>query len=542
MLIDLPPFLTISSTVAACSLLPLGLGLLRSQIAHETSRRVLRLERERASLRFELDWMACLADRRTAATRLITLLEHTTDATAEGWIVSRNGKILAATTAAARLASPGGTATESLRSNRLVFPCGTEPTSSPEIVLSELPTISGSVAHDARLFSRLCQSSLFNDWSEEEASEEKASSSELALVRDMLELRTLTDLEFSSPEEMLVEFLNKLVGLTEYDRAMLFRESDDEDGLELVAVGGRFATVATMQSTRDADMTWIEDRVGERNSAGQRATKLACAPEVIREDARLLIPVCGPNGDEAWLLLSSNRQISVSESDVELAQWGAQFIVQTFERALAMMQVEHQARRDELTGLANRRTFESEFRKMLQRGSGTQEGMAVLLLDIDHFKPVNDTLGHLAGDHALRETAKVLSQTLRNGRVTDRPLLARYGGEEFVVLLEDIPESAAKRIAEELRRSIEEARVEWDGRRVPLTVSIGVVHARGSKLVGQELLAKADQALYAAKRGGRNRVIVSNEQLCAVAAQKSTATESDITCDTWTTPDAEISL
>ena len=127
-----------------------------------------------------------------------------------------------------------------------------------------------------------------------------------------------------------------------------------------------------------------------------------------------------------------------------------------------------------------------------------------MLLDLDHFKKLNDTYGHPAGDAALRSLARLLDQHLRKGDQA-----ARYGGEEFVVIL---PGSDAERsigAAERLRLALEKHRFVFEGARIPLSASLGVAVWPGDGRDPEPLLAAADRALYAAKEAGRNRVVAA---------------------------------
>lgn len=163
------------------------------------------------------------------------------------------------------------------------------------------------------------------------------------------------------------------------------------------------------------------------------------------------------------------------------------------------------ALREPLTGLCNRRYFMERLTAELATTRRHRRPLALLLVDIDHFKAVNDLHGHLAGDEALR----VLSQVMR-GAVRDSDLLARYGGEEFVILMRDSGLEEGAALAERVRRAVAEHRFPWKGKYLKLTVSIGV-GAAGSDCQTEphELLESADQALYQAKRAGRNRVAPS---------------------------------
>jgi diguanylate cyclase (GGDEF)-like protein len=152
---------------------------------------------------------------------------------------------------------------------------------------------------------------------------------------------------------------------------------------------------------------------------------------------------------------------------------------------------------DGLTGVANRRHFDETLALECRRAARSRSPMSLLMLDLDYFKPFNDEHGHQAGDELLRRVAQTLRDTVH--RAAD--LVARYGGEEFVVLLPETNAEDAYRIAEALRRSIEDTRM--------VTVSIGVatqVPEREARAC-DELVRLADEALYVAKRAGRNRVV-----------------------------------
>jgi diguanylate cyclase (GGDEF)-like protein len=152
---------------------------------------------------------------------------------------------------------------------------------------------------------------------------------------------------------------------------------------------------------------------------------------------------------------------------------------------------------DQLTGLLNRRALEPRFAEISEQAALTDQPVSVVLADLDHFKSINDEHGHGVGDAVLRDVAYAMRRTLRTFE-----LLYRLGGEEFALLLPGAAEEDAARIAEGLRVAIEE--LETAGLQV--TCSFGVATARGERIALESLVADADAALYAAKRGGRNRV------------------------------------
>ena len=156
---------------------------------------------------------------------------------------------------------------------------------------------------------------------------------------------------------------------------------------------------------------------------------------------------------------------------------------------------------DPLTGAWNRRGFTSESERMLRESQKSGARAAVLFLDLDHFKAINDRYGHAFGDQVLQ----LLTATLKSAvRSTD--FIARLGGEEFATVLYGAPREKAAEIAERIRSSFAERAAVVDGEQVAATVSVGIVHHEGPIVDLSELLGQADKALYRAKERGRNRV------------------------------------
>jgi diguanylate cyclase (GGDEF)-like protein len=163
---------------------------------------------------------------------------------------------------------------------------------------------------------------------------------------------------------------------------------------------------------------------------------------------------------------------------------------------------------DPLTGIANRRSFLHEADLIAKRHLGNPRPTAVLLIDLDHFKSINDRFGHALGDRVLEIFTETARQSIRS---TD--LIGRLGGEEFAAVLYDTGRDKAMAVADRIRDSFALASQEVEGRPVCATVSIGVVHCEAAMLDMPQLLAQADQALYFAKENGRNRVEVASLDL-----------------------------
>ena len=159
--------------------------------------------------------------------------------------------------------------------------------------------------------------------------------------------------------------------------------------------------------------------------------------------------------------------------------------------------------RDALTGVHNRRALDTRGRKLYDQMLKTDRPISVLMLDIDHFKQVNDLYGHAAGDVALAHFAQVIGNQVRG---TD--FVARYGGEEFTILLPSAPLAPAMRLAEKMRQAVQDAEILHGERKLKVTTSVGVTAAfPGDEATFAQALARADKNLYRAKRNGRNRVM-----------------------------------
>lgn len=191
--------------------------------------------------------------------------------------------------------------------------------------------------------------------------------------------------------------------------------------------------------------------------------------------------------------------------EVRVNERTAELHVALGELRLANRRLQEYSLRDGLTNVHNRRYLDEALPRAVSVAMQRQEPLCLLLIDIDHFKRINDTYGHLAGDDCLRDVADVLRQQVREAD----DFVARYGGEEFVVILPGASIEVARQRAESLRRAVAQIRVPDEQQAIALTISIGVAKLnREASQATDDLLKRADQALYAAKQHGRNRVVV----------------------------------
>jgi diguanylate cyclase (GGDEF)-like protein len=207
------------------------------------------------------------------------------------------------------------------------------------------------------------------------------------------------------------------------------------------------------------------------------------------------------------LYLNTEREITEDQADLlnGVASQGAIAI----RHAQLFQAQEENALTDELTKLPNRRALAQRFLEEMHRAKRYHKSIAFLMIDLDHFKQVNDTYGHLNGDAVLADLAGILTSGARESDVC-----ARYGGEEFGIILQETTEQGARTLAERIRTKV--AAATFPGG-MKLTISIGVA-ATAEPTLFTTLMEKADQALYAAKQGGRNQVRVADMQ--ATSKQK----------------------
>jgi two-component system, cell cycle response regulator len=193
----------------------------------------------------------------------------------------------------------------------------------------------------------------------------------------------------------------------------------------------------------------------------------------------------------------------------------------TLQKALVASneRLERLSNTDALTGLANKRAFETEMRRMFEHSIRYDRPLSIGLLDVDHFKAFNDSFGHLTGDAVLRHVAEILRTCTRKS-----DLVARYGGEEFIIVMPETHLLEAVQVAEKVRIAVAERALQFAGERRSVTVSIGVAGLPHTKFDTIEtLIDAADRALYRAKEAGRNRVGVERRREASRFTLKSCA-------------------
>jgi len=218
-------------------------------------------------------------------------------------------------------------------------------------------------------------------------------------------------------------------------------------------------------------------------------------------------PIERKDGQEIWVW---ERGRAVVDED-ELVLEG--IIIDITDRKLLEDELSERATRDALTGLLDRREATRLLDEEISRARRYQRPLALLWIDLDHFKQVNDKMGHMAGDAVLRGLSQLLSTKVRQV-----DLVSRFGGEEFVVVLPEMDAAQAEQSAERLRQLVESIPLQLDGdRSVSLTMSVGVAVYPDHGEDAPQLIAAADRAMYRAKAAGRNRVVMASSETAGTA-------------------------
>lgn len=294
------------------------------------------------------------------------------------------------------------------------------------------------------------------------------------------------------------------------DKALdqLLFHSDASAGAILIAAQGELKIVSS-QAIRNPDSLCNSDHVRRAMQAGTRV--IVVLPDDVtvegisttyRPREVLVDPVFYkevPLG--AIVLASATGFADETKSRLDLFRPG---LALALNNALTHDRLQTLAALDPLTGVYNRRFGMARLHEEFNRAVRTTGPLGVMMFDIDHFKKVNDTYGHLAGDRVLIQVAETARAALRDGDV-----LMRYGGEEFLVILPAASKANSHEVSERLRRMVEETSIAEGGQMIEVTISIGItsfpeLNAESDR----ELVKRADEALYSAKQSGRNRVVV----------------------------------
>jgi diguanylate cyclase (GGDEF)-like protein len=220
-------------------------------------------------------------------------------------------------------------------------------------------------------------------------------------------------------------------------------------------------------------------------------------------ESLLILPLLVRGSSIGSLTLASLKRGVFGPETRQILQTFANLVAVFVMNAKMYQKLEELARTDPLTQLYNHRVFQEELDKKLKRTERLKKKLSLILTDIDHFKNINDTYGHPVGDNVLSSVARIFSL-----RIREIDLCARYGGEEFAIIMEETDSNGAYTLAERLRRDISKEKYNTLTEEFSVTISLGIATYPTDAKTKKELIQKADQALYWAKRNGRNQTVV----------------------------------
>lgn len=320
-------------------------------------------------------------------------------------------------------------------------------------------------------------------------------------------------LENMSVENIVTHALEYMEECLEGDRFLVLGRDEPE---------GDEASVVRCVGAEEKDWEGFKFRISEKGlvalafekeqvinrslTSGAAVPRLSPREKASRMASLLVVPVPTDRGVDMALAVESSKPRRFSDHHQSMLATIARAAGFALSRARLYQHKEHLASRDGLTGVENHRTFQERFLNEILRAQRYGHQLAVMMMDIDYFKKVNDTYGHPMGDQVLKEVAKIISGNIRAGV----DLMARYGGEEFVCMLADTDQAKASETAERIRLSVAEKVHESGGVKFQVTLSIGGAMYPADSRHGREVLEKADKALYHAKESGRNRLVFYN--------------------------------
>jgi diguanylate cyclase (GGDEF)-like protein len=335
----------------------------------------------------------------------------------------------------------------------------------------------------------------------------KSKAHELRYTEELLQLRTLTDESFASTSDMVQRYVSTVQSMLNADGAILFLKSSEIEAPWRIMVRCHSGWNERQWSLWEEQAKRL---LGEINPERELFAFDASALKALGIDtlmrSAMLVPLHQNQQLSGVFCFARRVEMGFDAGLGQLAIWASEHLGKTLVRLQSLADMKRLARQDGLTDLANRRSFDERLDREIRVAQRANMPCSLLLCDLDHFKRINDTHGHPAGDAVLRTIARILQQSALKTAAGERALTARYGGEELAIILPGQDEDMAERIAEEIRRAVCKEEIWWQ--RIPIRVSISIgaatFPAHGTSV--KDLIASADQALYRAKEQGRNRV------------------------------------
>jgi diguanylate cyclase (GGDEF)-like protein len=356
------------------------------------------------------------------------------------------------------------------------------------------PAVCPSEHFVVEVFSELNQHTIQNRWQH---------------LNVILRLSMLTGLQMQL-EATLNLMCDMAAEITTFDRVLVYFWDESQERVELRIARGFDQKTEQLQRNSNGNIFnfWaVKYSRPLLISRGQNPQADALL-DGVDANAALVIPLFGSNRVIGSLQLFAREHDRFNTEDAQLL-WILSLVAENLlTREYANEGLLRFAFTDYLTGLRTRGYFEQQLELEFKRAERRRQKFSLLMIDIDHFKSTNDTFGHHVGDKELRDIASILMKDMR-----EVDTVARYGGEEFVMILPETTEAGASFVAQRLRRAVEQAKFFAGSPHAVqhLTISIGIAVFDTDAQFKRDLIEFADAALYAAKRGGRNRVVCYSE-------------------------------
>lgn len=418
------------------------------------------------------------------------------------------------------------------------------------LVTSKLFPTDVPVEQQIELVQRLCSSLARHLQSlEEHAVQEE----EFRVNADRLALRSVFDHQFESAVQLTQQFVRSMQTRLRAETAVLFYVRT-EDGSEVPPVFSGTAPPWELRELWQRSRFQLERRTTDRPDC-LLFDEYALMGMGLQESMRsaILMPVTMRLKPIGTLCLTRADGIPFTLVHQNLVQWAVDLYVEKLSLMMEHTEVSRMARVDAVTQIANRQAFDSELDRELKIAYATSSELSVILFDIDHFKSVNDTVGHPGGDHVLKAFGGILRNCLSHLRAGDRALCARYGGDEFALILPGMGPLGAARIGELIRQHLLQSKIHWQDNKLNITISGGFATYPENGLTASELIASADTALYKAKAGGRNaicwpalslvqQVLSDSSDVSSILPQATAALTPATDSQAQTTPDQQAEL
>lgn len=308
----------------------------------------------------------------------------------------------------------------------------------------------------------------------------------------------------SSEMEILKIVSENMPGLFPVNAGAVYIAKESGDTLSKVFSWG---DTAISQDSFSAGDCWALKK-GKPHDISSDKSKLLCDHISHNKDLKshhICIPIATSQTQIGLLyfqFINKDIQIDAVESLLELGRTVAEHIALAISNVRMQEKLQIMAIEDPLTGLYNRRYMQEFLEHEIYRAARDKKPIGIILLDIDHFKSINDQCGHHAGDHALKTMADLLKSKVRKGDIC-----CRYGGEEFLMILPGSYYSDTRAFAEKLRHQVKQMNIVYEGRKIDsFTISLGIAAYPDNAATYEELIKLADDALYRAKEEGRDRV------------------------------------